>query len=59
LKRNDSKTYLVASEVHYPDPFGWDKWTAKAGIQWGENDADIDFNEASILMVSARMTRSF
>jgi hypothetical protein len=59
LKRNDSKTYLLASEVQYPDPFGWDKWTAKAGIQWGDEDADIDFNEGSVLMVSARMTRSF
>jgi hypothetical protein len=58
-KTNDANEFLLATEVRYPEPFGWDKWTAVGGLQWGENDADIDFNESMILMVTGRIVRRF
>lgn len=56
---NDADVYVLASEVRIPDPFGWDKWFTTVGFQWGENQADIDFNKSSIAMFSARVGRSF
>jgi len=58
-KTNDADVYLLASEVRVPDPFGWDKWTVTAGVQWADNDADIEFNQGSVLMAVGRIARRF
>ena len=58
-KTNDANVYIVASELRFPEPLGWDKWVATTGIQWGDNDADIDFNKSSTLLFVARAVRTF
>lgn len=58
-KTNDADIYLLASEVRFPNPFGWDKWTITGGVQWADNDADIEFNQSSVLMAVGRIARSF
>lgn len=58
-KANDADVYLLASELRFPEPFGWEKWTIAAGVQWADNDADIEFNQSSILMATGRIARSF
>ena len=58
-RTNDADVYLLASEVRFPDPFGWDNWTATAGVQWADNDADIEFNQSSVLMAVGRIAYSF
>jgi hypothetical protein len=58
-KTNNADVYILASELRFPKPFGWDKWTAITGIQWGAEDADIDFNETSTLLFVAKVARSF
>ena len=56
---NDAEVYLFASELQIPEPFGWDKWFTTVGVSWGENQADIDFNNASSAMFAARLGRNF
>ena len=58
-KTNDANLYIIASELRFPEPLGWDKWAATMGIQWGENDADIDFNKSSTLLFVGRLVRTF
>ena len=58
-KTNNADLYIVASELRFPEPLGWDKWVATTGIQWGDNDADIDFNKSSTLLFVARVVRTF
>jgi len=56
---NDAEVYAFASEVQIPEPFGWDKWFTTVALAWGENQADIDFNNASSTMFAARLGRTF
>lgn len=56
---NDANVYLLASELHVPDPFGWEKWYTTVGVSWAENQADIDFNKSSVAMFSAHIGRRF
>lgn len=58
-KTNDADVYLLASEVRVPDPFGWEQWFTTVGVQWAENQADIDFNKSKVVMFQARVGRSF
>jgi hypothetical protein len=58
-KTNNADVYIFASELRFPEPLGWDKWVATTGIQWGENDAEIDFNKGSTLLFVARVVRTF
>ena len=58
-KTNDADLFIVASELRFSQPLGWDNWVATTGIQWGKNDADIDFNKSSILLFVARVVRTF
>ena len=58
-KSNNADVYIFASELRFPNPLGWDKWTATTGIQWGNNDADIDFNKSSTLLFVGRVVRRF
>lgn len=56
---NDAQVYVFASEISVPKPFGWDKWYTTIGVSWGENQADIDFNDSSVAMFAARLNRRF
>ncbi len=56
---NDADVYVLASEVRVPDPFGWENWYTTVGVQWAENQADIDFNKSSIALFSAHIGRRF
>jgi hypothetical protein len=58
-KTNDANIYLLASEVRFPNPFGWERWTVTGGVVWADNDADIEFNQSSVLMAIGRIARSF
>ncbi|MDE0950638.1 MAG: DUF2860 family protein [Halioglobus sp.] len=58
-KTNDADIYLLASEVRVPNPFGWEHWTVTGGVMWADNDADIEFNQSSVLMAVGRIARSF
>ncbi|MFL3656241.1 MAG: hypothetical protein ACJ04P_14310 [Halioglobus sp.] len=58
-KTNNAVVYIFASALRFPEPLGWDKWVATTGIQWGENDAEIDFNKGSTLLFVARVVRTF
>jgi hypothetical protein len=58
-KKNNADVYVLASELRFPNPFGWEKWAVTTGIQWADNDADIEFNESSTLLVVARVARAF
>jgi hypothetical protein len=59
IKTNDADVYLLASEVRVPDPFGWEQWFTTVGVQWADNQADIDFNKSSVVMFQARIGRNF
>lgn len=56
---NDAQVYLLASEVRVPDPFGWEQWFTTVGVQWADNQADIDFNKSKVVMFQARIGRRF
>lgn len=56
---NDADVYSFASEISIPEPFGWEKWFTTIGVVWGENQADIDFNDSDVAMFSARLNRNF
>tara|TARA_R110002049_G_scaffold195501_2_gene364613 strand:- start:1549 stop:2571 length:1023 start_codon:yes stop_codon:yes gene_type:complete len=58
-EKNDADIYVLASEIRVPDPFGWENWFTTVGVQWADNQADIDFNKSSIAMFSARVGRRF
>lgn len=58
-KSNNADVYIFASELRFLNPLGWDNWTATTAIQWGENDADIDFNKSSTLLFVTRLVRKF
>jgi hypothetical protein len=58
-KTNDADIYVLASEVRVPNPFGWERWTVTGGVVWADNDADIRFNQSSVLMAVGRIARSF
>jgi len=56
---NDAEVYLFASELRIPEPFGWDKWFTTVAFSYGENQADIDFNDSTAAMFAARLGRTF
>jgi hypothetical protein len=58
-KANDADVYSFASELAIPEPFGWEKWYTTVGVSWGENQADIDFNDSSVAIFAARLNRRF
>jgi hypothetical protein len=56
---NDANVYALASELEIPNPLGFEHWFATAGFQWGENQADIDFNKSSTVLLLGRIGRKF
>jgi hypothetical protein len=56
---NDADVYVLASEVRVPDPFGWENWYTTVGVQWADNQAEIDFNKSTVAMFSAQIGRRF
>jgi hypothetical protein len=58
-KKNDSDRYFLASTLFVPGMFGLDKWMANIGVVWGNQDADITFNETKIWLINVGMLRRF
>jgi hypothetical protein len=58
-KKNDADRYFLASTLFVPGLFGLDKWLANVGVVWGNQDADITFNETKIWLINVGMLRRF
>ncbi len=59
-KKNDADIYGITSVMSFPGSIGFlGKWTPNVGVSWADNDANIDFNQSSIWMVSAALSRKF
>ena len=59
LEKNDADVYMFSSEVTIPEPMGWEKWVARVGVVYAQNDASINFNKSKVAMLSANLGRSF
>ncbi|MDG2412865.1 MAG: DUF2860 family protein, partial [Halioglobus sp.] len=59
LKKNDADVYMFSSEVSIPEPMGWEKWVARIGVVYAQNDASINFNKSKVAMLSANLGRRF
>ena len=58
--KNDADVYGIASVVSFPDAIGFlGKWTPNISVSWGDSDSDVDFNDASVWVVSAALFRRF
>jgi len=44
----DREVVGAALSVQYPEPFGWERWTATARVSWYDSDSDIDFYDESL-----------
>ena len=51
----DREVLGAALSVQYPEPFGWEKWTASARVGWYDSDSDVDFYDEnlSVFMLGA------
>jgi len=59
-KKNDADIYGITSVMSFPGSIGFlGKWTPNIAVSWADSDSDIDFNESSIWMVSAALSRKF
>jgi hypothetical protein len=58
-KSNDASRYTLSSKVFFPKAFGWKNWMPAAGMRWGLEDSDIDFNDNMSLIISASLFRNF
>jgi hypothetical protein len=56
---NDADRYSLSTALMYPGIFGLDKWIGNVGASYTDSDSDVDFNDASIWMVSVGMMRRF
>ena len=56
---NDADRYAISSNLMFPGAFGWEKWTPTVGAFYIDEDSDVDFNDASMWMVSASLFRRF
>ena len=57
---NDSEAFAFATTMAFPGSIGFlGKWTPNIAATWADSDSDIDFNDSSIWMVSAALSRTF
>jgi hypothetical protein len=57
---NDSDIYGVTSVMSFPGSIGFlGKWTPNISVSWFDEDSDVDFNDSSIWLVSAALSRRF
>jgi hypothetical protein len=56
---NDADRYSISSSLKFPGAFGWEKWVPAVGVMYTDLDSDIDFNDASMWLVSATLVRRF
>jgi hypothetical protein len=58
--KNDADIYGITSVMSFPGSIGFlGKWTPNIGVSWFEEDSDVDFNDSSIWLVSAALSRKF
>ena len=56
---NDADRVIFASNLMFPGAFGWKKWVPAVTVAYADEDSDVDFNDSSLLMVSASLGRRF
>jgi hypothetical protein len=56
---NDADRYSIRSHLMFPGAFGWEKWMPTVGVMYTDLDSDVDFNDASMWLVSASLMRHF
>jgi len=58
-KEREVETIGGSITAFYKRPFGWQNWTANAGIVYYEGDANIDFYDSSFGLISIGMLYRF
>lgn len=55
----DADEVFISSQLFFPGAFGWKNWMPRILVAWGEEDADIDFYDTKVWIVSASLFRTF
>lgn len=57
---NDAESFAFATSMAFPGSIGFlGKWTPNVALSWADSDSDVDFNDSSIWMISAALSRKF
>jgi hypothetical protein len=56
---SDEDVIGLATQMFFPNAFGWEKWTPNVSAIWSDGDNDIDFNDSAGWMISAGVFRKF